>query len=228
MPFVRNRPRGCDMSNRQKSRRRRAARLIPVALVVAITASLALPSLASAGGLSSLLDFGAELLDGVGTKVPDSLIAPAQASEAFVGDPAVEDVLNGDSTLSDTATTVNENVGSTADQFGTNVDTATQQDEKAIAAEVVRDCVKDALTDAAWDVWWGYYHREKVDVSQVLVNAAAGCLHTYTQAAWPESKGLARALTYSIDLSVGAVIRYHNDAATVSNWLQATSDSIPS
>jgi len=202
--------------------------LIPVALVVAIGASLALPSIASAGGLSSLLDFGSELLDGVGTKVPDSLIAPADASESFVGDPEVENVLNGDSTLSDTAKTVNETVGSTADQFGTNVATATQQDEKAIAAEVVRDCVKDALTDAAWDVWWGYYHREDVDISQVLVNATAGCLHIYTQAPWPESEGLARALTYSVDQSVGAVIRYQDDAATVSNWLQAVSDGIPS
>ncbi len=217
------------MSDRGKSRWRLVARFIPVALAVAIGVSLVLPSLASAGGLSSLFELGSELLDGVGTKVPDVLIAPSDASESFLDESAVESVVDGDSTLSNAEKSVNDNVGSTADQFGDNVAAATaQQSEKDVAAEVMRDCVKDALSDAAWDVWWAYYNHENLDVSEALINATAGCLHTYTQAAWPESQSLAQTLTYYIDQSVGAVIRYQDDAATVSNWLQAASDSIPS
>ena len=216
------------MSHRGKSRWRLVARFMPVAFVVAIGASLALPSLASAGGLSSLLDLGSELLDGVGTKVPDSLLAPSDASESFIAQSAVDSAIDGDSTLSDAEKSVNENVGSTADQFGTNVAAATHASESEIAAQVMRDCVKDALSDAGWDVWWGYYYQESIDVSEVLTDVTAGCIHTYTQAAWPQSETLGQTLTYYIDQSVGAVIRYQDDAATVSNWLQAVSDSIPS
>jgi hypothetical protein len=203
-------------------------RLMPIAVIAAIAASLALPALASAGGLSSLIEFGSELLDGVGTKIPDSLIAPSDASDSFLSSSVVDSAIDGDSALSAAERRVNEDVGSTAEQFGTNVATLTHASEQATAAEVMRDCVKEAASDAAWDVWWGYYNQESVDVSLVLTNVTAGCLHTYTQAPWPQSEALAQTLTYYIDQSAGAVIRYQADAATVSNWLQAVSDSIPS
>ena len=88
--------------------------------------------------------------------------------------------------------------------------------------------VKSALNETAWDVWWSSYYHETFDVSQTLVNATADCLHTYTEASWTNDEALAQTLTYYLDQSAGTVVRYQADAATLSNWLEAVSQTIPS
>jgi hypothetical protein len=211
-----------------KGRWRWMLRMLPVALILATGVGLALPSLASAGGLSSLLELGSELVDGVGSKVPDSFIAPSEATSDFLPSSAVESAVDGDPTLSAAAGNAKDSVGTTADQFGSNVADVTAASEGDIAAAVTRDCVKSALNETAWDVWWSSYYHETFDVSQTLVNATADCLHTYTEASWTNDEALAHTLTYYLDQSAGTVVRYQADAATLSNWLEAVSQTIPS
>ena len=160
--------------------------------------------------------------------MPDSFIAPSEATSDFLPSSAVESAVDGDPTLSDAASSANDSVGTTADQFGSNVANLTEPSEGNIAAAVTRDCVRSALHGTAWDVWWSSYYHEPFDVSQTLVNATADCLHTYTEASRTNAEALAQTLTYYIDQSAGAVVRYQADAAALSNWLEAVSQTIPS